>query len=190
MASVKNSWFSLEKLTIIILLIILFLLQQCHKSCPKEPWEVTHTIVKTYRDTVVTVRIDTVVKYASLEIPEPIPSFEDSTISIYTQEYNDSNLDASFITGIDGVLVSSDFKYRLKVPKEILTTITQVDTVTKTVKQNKNILAIGGLLMGSNDTFDAAIGLSFYHKKGYLYQLNYAPISRTVLVGFSYQLNK
>jgi hypothetical protein len=63
---------------------------------------------------------------------------EDTTLNMYTQEHSDSSLDATFITKVDGILVNSDFKYKLKVPKEILTTITQVDTVTKYVKVKKN----------------------------------------------------
>jgi len=190
--SKNKSWFTLERIVILILLVLLLLLQQCHKSCPKEPWEIIKTTVKTYRDTVVTVKVDTVTRYVTLKVPIPVPVPEDTTLSMYTQEYNDSSLDATFITKVDGVLVNSDFKYKLKVPKEILTTITQVDTVTNFVKVKKNILAINGIVMGSplNNSFDAGAGLSFYHKKGYLYQLNYLPLSKTVMIGFSYQLNR
>lgn len=190
--SKNKSWFTLERIVISILLALLLLLQQCHKSCPKEPWEVIKTTIKTYRDTVVTVKVDTVTRYVTLKVPTPVPVPEDTTLSMYTQEYNDSSLDATFITKVDGVLVNSDFKYKLKVPKEILTTITQVDTVTNFVKVKKNILAINGIVMGSplNNSFDAGAGLSFYHKKGYLYQLNYLPLSKTVMIGFSYQLNR
>ena len=190
--SKNKSWFTLERIVILVLLLLLLLLQQCHKACPKEPWEVIKTEVKTYRDTVTVVKIDTVIRRVTLKVPIPVPAPEDTTINMYTQEHSDSSLDATFITKVDGVLVNSDFKYKLKVPKEILTTITQVDTITKTVKKQKNVLAMGFILTGSqfNNNFDAGMGITFYHKKGYLYQLNYLPLSRTVVAGFSYQLNR
>ena len=190
--SKNKSWFTLERIVILILLALLLLLQQCHKACPKEPWEVIKTTVKTYRDTVTQVKVDTVIRYVTLKIPVPVPAPEDTTLNMYTQEHSDSSLDATFITKVDGILVNSDFKYKLKVPKEILTTITQVDTVTKYVKKAKNVIALGGMIQGSqfNNNFDAGMGISFYHKKGYLYQLNYLPLSRTVVIGFAYQLNR
>ncbi len=190
--SKKQSWFTLERIVILILLILLLLLQQCHKACRKEPWEVIKTTVKTYRDTVTQVKVDTVIRYVTLKVPVPVPAPEDTTLNMYTQEHSDSSLDATFITKVDGVLINSDFKYKLKVPKEILTTITQVDTVTKYVKKAKHIIALGGMIQGSqfNNNFDAGMGISFYHKKGYLYQLNYLPLSKTVVIGFAYQLNR
>jgi hypothetical protein len=190
--SKNKSWFTLERIVILILLALLLLLQQCHKACPKEPWEVIKTTVKTYRDTVTQVKVDTVIRYVTLKVPVPVPAPEDTTLNMYTQEHSDSSLDATFITKVDGVLVNSDFKYKLKVPKEILTTITQVDTVTKYVKKAKHIIALGGMIQGSqfNNNFDAGMGISFYHKKGYLYQLNYLPLSKTVVIGFAYQLNR
>ena len=190
--SKNKSWFTLERIVILVLLLLLLLLQQCHKSCQKEPWEVIKTTVKTYRDTVTVVKVDTVIKRVTLKVPIPVPTPEDTTINMYTQEHSDSSLDATFITKVDGILVNSDFKYKLKVPKEILTTIIQKDTITQTVKQQKNVLAMGFILAGSqfNNNFDAGMGITFYHKKGYLYQLNYLPLSKTVVVGFSYQLNR
>ena len=190
--SKNKSWFTLERIVILILLALLLLLQQCHKACPKEPWEVIKTTIKTYRDTVTQVKVDTVIRYVTLKVPVPIPAPEDTTLNMYTQEHSDSSLDATFITKVDGILVNSDFKYKLKVPKEILTTITQVDTVTKYVKKAKNVIALGGMIQGSqfNNNFDAGMGISFYHKKGYLYQLNYLPLSKTVVIGFAYQLNR
>jgi hypothetical protein len=190
--SKNKSWFTLERIVILVLLLLLLLLQQCHKACPKEPWEVIKTEVKTYRDTVTVVKVDTIIRRVTLKVPIPVPAPEDTTINMYTQEHSDSSLDATFITKVDGVLVNSDFKYKLKVPKEILTTITQIDTITKTVKQQKNVLAMGFILTGSqfNNNFDAGMGITFYHKKGYLYQLNYLPLSRTVVAGFSFQLNR
>jgi hypothetical protein len=190
--SKNKSWFTLERIVILVLLLLLLLLQQCHKACPKEPWEVIKTEVKTYRDTVTVVKIDTIIRRVTLKVPIPVPAPEDTTINMYTQEHSDSSLDATFITKVDGVLVNSDFKYKLKVPKEILTTITQIDTITKTVKKQNHALAMGVILTGSqfNNNFDAGMGITFYHKKGYLYQLNYLPLSRTVVAGFSYQLNR
>jgi len=188
----NKSWFTLERIVILILITLLLLLQQCHNACPKEPWEITKTTVKTYRDTVIKIKVDTITRYVTLEIPTPVPAPEDTTLNMYTQEHSDSSLDATFVTKVDGILVSSDFKYKLKVPKEITTTITQVDSVIKYVSKPKNILAIGGTVQGSqfNNTFDAGIGISFYHKKGYLYQINYLPLNKTVTLGFYYQLNR
>lgn len=194
--SKTKSWFTIERITIIVLLVMLFLLQQCHNSCPKEPWEVTKTVIKTHRDTVTKVKVDTVTRYITLKVPKPTPDPQDTILSVYTQEHSDSSLDATFITRVDGVLVNSDFKYKLKVPKEITKTIIQMDTVfttvTNTVKVNRNVFAMGGMVLGSPTAygFDAGMGISFYHKKGYLYQLNYLPLSRTVTVGFYYQLNR
>jgi hypothetical protein len=130
--------------------------------------------------------------YVKLDVPVPIPYPEDTTSNLYTQEYSDSNLDATFINKVDGTLVESNFNYKLKIPKEILTTITHTDSVTRYVKTTKNIIAINGIFMGSQyvNTFEAGVGISYYHKKGYIYQLNYLPLTKSVMVGFSYQLNK
>jgi hypothetical protein len=190
--SKNKSWFTLERIVILILLILLLLLQQCHKACPKEPWEVIKTTVKTYRDTVTQVKVDTVIRYVTLKVPIPVPAPEDTTLNMYTQEHSDSSLDATFITKVDGVLINSDFKYKLKVPKEILTTITQVDTVTKYVKVKKNFWAVNGIITAvpTDNKLDAGLGISFYDKNGYLYQVNYLPISKTYMLGFSFQLNR
>ena len=190
--SQNKSWFTLERVVILVLLVLLLLLQQCHNSCPKEPFEIIKTTVKTYRDTIITIKVDTVTRYITLKVPTPIPAPEDTTLNMYTQEYTDSNLNAKFITKVDGVLLNSDFKYQLKVPKQILTTIIQTDSITKYVNKPKNILSIGGTIQGSqlNNSFDAGIGISFHHKKGYLYQINYLPLNKTVTLGFYYQLNK
>lgn len=188
----KKSWFTIERVTILILLALLFLLQQCHKSCPTEPREIIKTEIIRTSDTTVVTKVDTITKYVKLDVPVPIPYPEDTTINLYTQEYSDSNLDATFINKVDGTLVESNFNYKLKIPKEILTTITHTDSVTKYVKTTKNIIAINGIFMGSQyaNTFEAGVGISYYHKKGYIYQLNYLPLTKSVMVGFSYQLNK
>jgi hypothetical protein len=188
----KKSWFTIERVTILVLLALLFLLQQCHKSCPTEPREIIKTEIIRTSDTTVVTKVDTITKYVKLDVPVPIPYPEDTTINLYTQEYSDSNLDATFINKVDGTLVESNFNYKLKIPKEILTTITHTDSVTKYVKTTKNIIAINGIFMGSQyaNTFEAGVGISYYHKKGYIYQLNYLPLTKSVMVGFSYQLNK
>jgi hypothetical protein len=188
----KKSWFTIERVTILVLLALLFLLQQCHKSCPTEPREIIKTEIIRTSDTTVVTKVDTITKYVKLDVPVPIPYPEDTTINLYTQEYSDSNLDATFINKIDGTLVESNFNYKLKIPKEILTTITHTDSVTRYVKTTKNIIAINGIFMGSQyaNTFEAGVGISYYHKKGYIYQLNYLPLTKSVMVGFSYQLNK
>jgi hypothetical protein len=188
----KKSWFTIERVTILVLLALLFLLQQCHKSCPTEPREIIKTEIIRTSDTTVVTKVDTITKYVKLDVPVPIPYPEDTTINLYTQEYSDSNLDATFINKVDGTLVESNFNYKLKIPKEILTTITHTDSVTRYVKTTKNIIAINGIFMGSQyaNTFEAGVGISYYHKKGYIYQLNYLPLTKSVMVGFSYQLNK
>jgi hypothetical protein len=188
----KKSWFTIERVTILVLLALLFLLQQCHKSCPTEPREIIKTEIIRTSDTTVVTKVDTFTKYVKLDVPVPIPYPEDTTINLYTQEYSDSNLDATFINKVDGTLVESNFNYKLKIPKEILTTITHTDSVTRYVKTTKNIIAINGIFMGSQyaNTFEAGVGISYYHKKGYIYQLNYLPLTKSVMVGFSYQLNK
>jgi hypothetical protein len=190
--SKNKSWFTLERIVILILLLLLLLLQQCHKACPKEPWEIIKTEVKTYRDTVTVVKVDTVIKRVTLKVPIPVPAPEDTTINMYTQEHSDSSLDATFITKVDGILVNSDFKYKLKVPKEITKTITVTDTVKKYIKINRNVWAINGIITASpaNNKLDAGVGISFYDKKGYLYQVNYLPVTKTYMVGFSFQLNR
>lgn len=187
-----KSWFTLERIVILVLLVLLFSLQQCHKYCTKEPLEIIKTTVKTYRDTVIKVKVDTVIKQVTLKVPVPVPAPDDTTLNMYTQEHSDSSLDATFTTKVDGILVNSEFTYKLKVPKQITTTITQIDTVTNYVNKPKNIIALGGMIQGSqfNNSFDAGLGISFYHKKGYLYQINYLPLSKTVVVGFAYQLNR
>jgi hypothetical protein len=44
--------------------------------------------------------------------------------------------------------------------------------------------------VGNANTADGGLGISFYHKKGYIYQLNYLPVTKTVVGGISFQLNR
>ena len=52
------------------------------------------------------------------------------------------------------------------------------------------MLFVNGVIVGNANNLDGGVGISFYHKKGYIYQLNYLPITRGIIGGISFQLNR
>jgi len=175
------------KSVIILLLIIIVVMQQCNKSNRFEkPIIVTKVEKVTTIDTVTVIKVDTVTKYVTLEVPVPTYS-EDSIIKTYNKLYTDSNLNFNLTADVDGTLVGWKFDYKLKVPKLIEKTITIKDSVTVTNHSPRNMFFLNGAVIGSETSFDVGLGLSFYQKKGYLYQINYLPISKSIMVGVGYQ---
>jgi len=187
--TVKKSWITTERLIIIILAILLLMEQQCGNS-PKGK-----VIYNLKTDTVTTVKtvvkLDTVTRYIKLKVPIPEEEYDDGgisgiedTLSKYTQEFKDSLINGVFTTLVKGQLIKADFKYK-PVKQHTITTIT--NTIEKE-KPPVNMLFINASLLGKVKQSDLGIGLSFYQKKGYLYTLNYFPFTKTVNIGFSYQL--
>jgi hypothetical protein len=150
--------------------------------------------VYTKIDTVTIIKRDTVTRYVTLKVPVPIPHVtpDGDTLQTYTQEYSDSILDATLTAKLKGKLDSWDFKYKAKIPITITNTITVTNTVTETKEVNvpKNMLFVNIVGIGSTDNISAGLGISFYHKKGYIYQLNYLPMNKSVVAGISFQLNR
>lgn len=181
----------LSVINFVILICAVYLLFT--KSCNNDQKEIIkkEVVVKRSVDTLIQVKVDTVIKTVFLEVPTPTPI--DSNLNLYTQVYSDSLLDAEFNTKVDGVMVSSQFDYRLKVPKEITKTIKITDSVivNNTIKANKSFLALNLLGLYNNNLtmnqFDLGIGLSYYNKNGYIYQINYLPINKSIVGGISYQ---
>jgi len=187
-----NTWIGIEAVIIGLLLLVLLFLKQCESKV-----EVTNPVsrvVYTKIDTVTIIKRDTVTRYVTLKVPTPIPHVtpDGDTLQTYTQEYSDSILDATLTAKLKGKLDSWDFKYKAKIPITITNTITVTNTVTETKEVNvpKNMLFINGVIVGNTNNLDGGIGISFYHKKGYIYQLNYLPVSRGIIAGISFQLNR
>jgi len=187
-----NTWIGIETVIIGLLLLVLLFLKQCESKV-----EVTNPVsrvVYTKTDTVTIIKRDTVTRYVTLKVPVPIPHVtpDGDTLQTYTQEYSDSILDATLTAKLKGKLDSWDFKYKAKIPITITNTITVTNTVTETKEVNvpKNMLFVNGVFVGNMNNIDGGLGISFYHKKGYIYQLNYLPISRGIIAGISFQLNR
>jgi hypothetical protein len=176
------------KCVIVLLIIIIIALCKCNSINVKEV-EIPVTKIKRVHitDTIKETIRDTIVKYITLKVPAPTISETDTTINIYNQAYNDTNLTFNLTANVDGTLVEWNFDYLLKVPIRETITITNTDSIFITKEKFKNMLFLNGIVLGGVNQFDAGIGLSFYQKKGYLYQLNYMPISKSVVAGFSYQ---
>ena len=187
-----NTWIGIEAVIIGLLLLVLLFLKQCESKV-----EVTNPISRvmyTETDTVTIIKRDTVTRYVTLKVPTPIPHVtpDGDTLQTYTQEYSDSILDATITAKLKGKLDSWDFKYTPKIPVTITNTITVTNTVkeTKEVNVPKNMLFVNGVIVGNMNNLDGGLGISFYHKKGYIYQLNYLPLSRGIIGGISFQLNR
>jgi len=187
-----NTWIGIEAVIIGLLLLVLLFLKQCESKV-----EVTNPVsrvVYTKIDTVTIIKRDTVTRYVTLKVPTPIPHVtpDGDTLQTYTQEYSDSILDATLTAKLKGKLDSWDFKYKAKIPITITNTITVTNTIkeTKEVNVPKNMLFVNGVIVGNTNNLDGGIGISFYHKKGYIYQLNYLPVSRGIIAGISFQLNR
>jgi hypothetical protein len=187
-----NTWIGIEAVIIGLLLLVLLFLKQCESNV-----EVTNPIsrvVYTETDTVTIIKTDTVTRYVTLKIPVPIPHVtpDGDTLQTYTQEYSDSILDATITATLKCKLDSWHFKYKPKIPTIITNTVTVTKTITQTKEVNipKNMLFVNIVGVGNANTIDGGLGISFYHKKGYIYQLNYLPISRGIIGGISFQLNR
>ncbi len=148
----------------------------------------------TKTDTVTIIKRDTITRYVTLKVPVPIPHVtpDGDTLQTYVQEYSDSILDATLTAKLKGKLDSWDFKYKAKIPITITNTVTVTNTIkeTKEVNVPKNMLFVNGVFVGNMNNIDGGLGISFYHKKGYIYQLNYLPLSRGIIAGISFQLNR
>ncbi len=179
----------MEKLKNIIIwvlfgiIIILSLFKGCGDKSPK-----TEFIVK--KDTIVKIILapDTVIKFKTKYFPkwDTIYSFVDSSkwskdLCKFERQYNDSTSDSNVTIFSNirtiGLLKSSQFSYKLKVPLRIETTI-KTDSIYKEVVRNKvNFMIIGGV-GGNNTQFDATIGAAITNKNTY-YGYEYGVASKT-----------
>ena len=188
----NTSWIDAKSITIIVLVALLFLLNKCKETINIDP--VTKTVIETRTDTVTIIKRDTVTRYVKLKVPTPVISIapDGDTLQTYVQEYSDSILDATITATLKCKLDSWQFKYKPKIPTIITNTVTTTNTITQTKEVNipKNMLFINIVGAGNANTIDGGLGISFYHKKGYIYQLNYMPITKTVVGGISFQLNR
>jgi hypothetical protein len=188
----NTSWIDAKSITIIVLVALLFLLNKCKETINIDP--VTKTVIETRTDTVTIIKRDTVTRYVKLKVPTPVISIapDGDTLQTYVQEYSDSILDATITATLKCKLDSWQFKYKPKIPTIITNTVTTTNTITQTKEVNipKNMLFINIVGAGNANTIDGGLGISFYHKKGYIYQLNYLPITKTVVGGISFQLNR
>ena len=187
-----NTWIGIEAVIIGLLLLVLLFLKQCESKV--EVVNPVSRVVYTETDTVTVIKRDTVTRYVTLKVPTPIPHItpDGDTAQTYVQEYSDSILDATITATLKCKLDSWNFKYKPKIPVTITNTITVTNTVTETKEVNvpKNMLFINGVFVGNTNKVDGGLGISFYHKKGYIYQLNYLPVSRSIIAGISFQLNR
>ncbi len=189
METIKKSWLTTEKLIIGVLVILLLLQQQCGNTPEGK------VIYNLKTDTITTiktvVKLDTITRYIKLKVPTPEQEYDDGgisgiedTLSKYTQAFKDSLIDGVFTTLVKGQLIKADFKYK-PIKQNTITTI------TNTIEREKppvNMLFLNLSLAANVKQSDIGVGLSFYQKKGYLYTLNYFPITKTTNIGFSYQL--
>ena len=187
-----NTWIGIEAVIIGLLLLVLLFLKQCDNKV--EVVNPVSRVVYTKIDTVTIIKRDTVTRYVKLKVPTPIPHVtpDGDTLQTYVQEYSDSILDATITATLKCKLDSWAFKYKAKIPITITNTITVTNTVTETKEVNvpKNMLFVNGVVVGNMNNLDGGLGISFYHKKGYIYQLNYLPITRGIIGGVSFQLNR
>ena len=188
----NTSWIDAKSITIVVLIILLLLLNKCKNDLKVEP--ATKTVTETRIDTVTIIKRDTITRYVKLKVPTPVISIapDGDTLQTYVQEYSDSILDATITATLKCKLDSWQFKYKPKIPTIITNTVTVTNTITnvKEVNVPKNMLFINIVGASNANTIDGGLGISFYHKKGYIYQLNYMPITKTVVGGISFQLNR
>jgi hypothetical protein len=188
----NTSWIDAKSITIVVLIILLLLLNKCKETINIDP--VTKTVIETRTDTVTIIKRDTITRYVKLKVPTPVISIapDGDTLQTYVQEYSDSILDATITATLKCKLDSWQFKYKPKIPTIITNTVTTTNTITQTKEVNipKNMLFINIVGAGNANTADGGLGISFYHKKGYIYQLNYLPMTKTVVGGISFQLNR
>jgi hypothetical protein len=187
--TVNKPWITIDRLIIAILVLLLLLQQQCSgPSTGKVIYNLKTDTVTTVRTVV---KLDTVTRYIKLKVLPPEKEYDDGgisgiedTLSKYTQAFKDSLIDGVFTTLVKGQLIKADFKYK-PVKQHTITTIT--NTIEKE-KPPINMLFLNLSLSANIKQSDLGVGVTFYQKKGYLYTLNYFPITKTVNAGFSYQL--
>lgn len=177
-------------LVMVIIIVILSLLKSCEsKPVKKEVTVKTDTIVK------IIPAPDTIIKFKTKYFPkwDTVLVFKDSSkwsknLCNFERQYNDSTSDSnvtiySHIETI-GLLKSSQFSYKLKVPLRIETTI-KTDSIYKEVVRNKvNFMIIGGV-GGNNTQFDATIGAAITKKNAYYgYEYGVASKTHNIKIGF------
>jgi hypothetical protein len=187
-----NTWIGIEAVIIGLLVLVLIFLKQCDNDV--NVVNPISKVVYTETDTVTIIKRDTVTRYVKLKVPEPVISItsDGDTAQTYVQEYSDSILDATITATLKCKLDSWNFKYTPKIPVTITNTVTVTNTITETKEVNvpKNMLFINGIVKGNSISLDPGVGASFYHKKGYIYQLNYLPTTKSFIAGVSFQLNR
>jgi hypothetical protein len=113
-------------IVIVLLLGYIIFLQQCRTPEPGEP--VVEVRVDTLWADADTVYVQADTQY--VEIPVPVPTIEDDSVSVYRQSYNDNFLSAYLIARVHGRLLGWQMEY---VPRMAHITRTQLITNTTTI---------------------------------------------------------
>ena len=104
-----------------------------------------------------------------------------NSVKVYKDSLVDENITIYSSDLIEGRLLNKDLKYKLKIPKEI------VKTVTTTTEKKVSGLFVTSGLGGNQEKFDNInLGLQFVSKKDYLVGYNYNLLGRShnLTVGF------
>lgn len=175
-------------LTLAVIIVLIF-------TCNSKPSNVKETI-KHYRDTIRTTQVDTVLITKEhrgltvylhdtiiLETTKDVPMYLDT----FTSFIKDSLLDATIIVYSE-TRPFIDFRYTLK-QLETTNTILIKDSTVVTRDIRKSFMSVGGMIVGSRNSFGVAPCVQYNHKKGLTYMVGYDIVGGNIHLGFTKKIS-
>jgi len=177
------------------LLLYILYLQQCNDLGENNKTQEGLDTLSFKTDTVRITRVDTirfsdtVIRYISLKIPKatpvprPIESSKDSikrdNVNQYTTEVNDSLLEGTIVSTVDGDLLDQSFSYTPKFPQYIIKRDSIFVKNELIGEKKKSFLFVGGELGGNLEKANISPIVGMYTKKGYSYSYRYGLLDKT-----------
>ena len=184
------------------LIIFILLSKTCNDTFitgPKVIDEITTVHTDTLRVTHIDTLqfVDTIQRIVTVKIEEPVKViieddvWDELNINEYNNSFNDSLIDGTIYTRVDGTMLDQEFNYIPKFPQYII----QVDTVmvntltnTTTTVQSRFNLNIGAEVGGNTERFNFSPLIGFTSRNGVSYSYRYGIMDKTHNVGIMYNL--
>lgn len=188
---------NIKWLTIAGLILYIILLQQCSggSSDCQDATVTTKTVTSLIKGDTDTIEIpvDRPI-YITVGIPTPTvvtvtSDSGDIAVNQYVTEINDSLIEGTITSKVDGTLIAQHLDYIPLFPKYITRVDTLVVDRTTTVVKKKNYLGIGAEIGGSSSSFNVSPIVSLTTKKGYIYNYRYGLLDKTHNIGIVRRLS-
>jgi len=169
---------NLQSVIILLLIGIIIYLKQCTPGIEYEKLVTYETHTK----------IDTipfeypVPRYVKIPVYEPVSSkidpVDSTIINNYESTFSDSLLTGTLHASVKGTLLDLSMNYTPKFPKYIKETTTIKETLPK-----KSMVFLTTNAYGNRNEIFTNFGVSYYNKRGMLYNATYDPVNKMYGVG-------